>query len=388
MSLDELEEVYLTVGTPSRRKQKSLAENVNGRDHKEIGVTRPILGEKGLGRLSVMRLGSIVHIHSSKKCEQNYNELDIDWRLFSDNSDAPLESIEVEPYYGVKKAKIEESGTTITVYGLNTIWTVDLLQTVAKEQLSKFVDPFAKRNRDFISLWFNDEPVVIPNINKLLFENAHAFCKARLDIMDDGAILSGFIDYRLYKKDKGFSISAEHLLSIGETSQKEIASLGPFEVQFYWFNNRIVKAIDGIGKIKDVRDLIKDWAGGLMVYRDGFRIFPYGGFEDDWLKLDDTAFSSGGYKVNRRQVVGKVDITSLSNPKLVDQTNREGLRDSPEKQLLIRLLQHVMWTEFKAFLESVEKDRLTNEPISLDEIEERMANNEQKLNDSLNLLML
>ena len=47
MSLDDLEDIYLTIGTRSRRRQRES----------NIKSNRPILGEKGLGRLSVMRLG-------------------------------------------------------------------------------------------------------------------------------------------------------------------------------------------------------------------------------------------------------------------------------------------------------------------------------------------
>src|SRR5207253_9585898 len=65
-----------------------------------------------------------------------------------------------------------------------------------------------------------------------------------------------------------------------------------------------------------------------------FRVNPYGDPEDDWLDLDRRALASAGYKVNRRQIIGKVEISSILNPGLVDQTNREGIRDSEEKQAL------------------------------------------------------
>lgn len=387
MSLSDLADIYLTVGTSFRRNEKKLPENIHGKEHKELGVKRPILGEKGLGRLSVMRLGDMVTVKSTKKGEPKYNLLQIDWTDFSRRAEELLSDIDIEPYTGEKKSDKNESGTTITIYKLNTNWTEDLFKNVARHQLSKFIDPFSKKNRNFIELWFNKEPIVTTNINKLLFDNAHAKCSARLEFINRKPVLVGNVDYMLFNKNKQFELFGDHLESASGGDEDTLKQLGPFKLEFYWFNNRIVKAIDGIGKLQDVRDLIKEWAGGVMVYRDGFRIFPYGGFEDDWLKLDDTAFSSGGYKVNRRQVVGKVDISAMDNPRLVDQTNREGLRDCSEKQLLIKLLQYIMWTEFKAFLQQVEKDRLTNDPIDLDEIEERMINNEQKLTDSLDLLV-
>ena len=74
-----------------------------------------------------------------------------------------------------------------------------------------------------------------------------------------------------------------------------------------------------------------------MLFRDGFRVFPYGNSDDDWLDLDRKALASSGYKVNRKQIIGQVKITMSGNPCLIDQTNREGLRDCLEKEALVNL---------------------------------------------------
>ncbi|MBD2704939.1 sensor histidine kinase [Spirosoma sp. BT702] len=398
MSLEELDSIYLTIGTRSRQKQRQIA-TVN---------SRPILGEKGIGRLSVMRLGDGLKIVTTKSGELTNNELNIDWSIFSHNSDDLLETIEVAPNQGTQKEDPNSSGSRIYIYKLNTDWTADVLQTIANEQLSKFIDPFQKLHRSFIKLWFNTEPIIIPTLTKLLFENYHAYVEGQLTVTNGVPILSGSIDYDLYQKKKTFSLEGTHLASVikpleirrsgkrdsrlagtlvNKTTLDTLVNLGSFSYKFYWFNNRIVKEIEGIGKIKQVRDLIKAWAGGLMVYRDGFRVFPYGSLEDDWLQLDPIAFGAGGYKVNRRQVIGKVDISSQKNPSLIDQTNREGLRDCPEKGALIQLLQYVLWDQFRTLLDAAEDERLTNTPLNLEELEARLERNEQKLHDNLEILL-
>lgn len=65
--------------------------------------------------------------------------------------------------------------------------------------------------------------------------------------------------------------------------------------------------------------------------------------------------ASPGYKVNRAQIIGQIVIFSARNPALVDQTNREGLRDSVEKSALVSLLRHVIETEFRQFLNETDK---------------------------------
>ena len=103
-----------------------------------------------------------------------------------------------------------------------------------------------------------------------------------------------------------------HLLAIaGVSSPAVLLSLGPFQMQMFWFNRRILTAVEGIGELQAVRERVAQWSGGLMVYRDGFRVYPYGGPDDDWLDLDRKAFATSGFKVNRAQIVGKVDISTL-----------------------------------------------------------------------------
>ena len=47
-----------------------------------------------------------------------------------------------------------------------------------------------------------------------------------------------------------------------------------------------------------------------MVFRDFFRISPYGGQDDDWLELDKKALAAKSYKVNRSQIIGQVSLSS------------------------------------------------------------------------------
>jgi signal transduction histidine kinase len=382
MSLAELEEIYLTIGTRSRQKERQLKLSTT-----QNKLDRPLLGEKGIGRLSVMRLGDGLKVKTSKTGEKNFNLLEIDWSLFSHNSDTLIESIDIKPTVGKQKKEASISGTTIYIFKLHTNWSYELVETIVKEQLSKFIDPFGKTYRDFFTIWFNKRPVVVRNLDKILFQKAHAFVEAQFFIKNHVPILSGSIDYSLYKKQKTFSVEGTHLNSIVAVTDETLNNLGPFTIQFYWFNNQIVKEIEGIGNSKQVKKLIESWAGGLMVFRDGFRVNPYGSLDDDWLKLDPKAFGSPGHKVNRRQIIGKVDISSKANPALLDQTNRQGLRDCPEKEALIKILQYILWSEFRTLLDKVADDRITNEPMDLDDIELRLEQSEQKLTNSLNSII-
>jgi signal transduction histidine kinase len=386
MSLHDLEDIYLTIGTRNRRKQRDLTTtDVSAED-----AMRPILGEKGLGRLSVMRLGEGLVVETTRADELYYNLLEIDWTAFSHDSDALLESITVEPRQGRLKDKPSAQGTSIRIYDLRAVWSKDKVEEISREQLSRFIDPFSRTNRDFIALWFNKQPIILTGIDKILFNNAHAFVKSELVFDAAGTpSLIGEIHYKTYDRHKTFTLTGTHLATVikADNPTELLRSLGPFSAELHWYNRQLLTKSAGVVDAKYIKELVATWGGGLMVYRDGFRVNPYGGPNDDWLNLDPTALASPGYKLNRRQVVGKVDITSRGNPALLDQTNREGLRDNPEKQALISLLQYFIWKELKLFLDAIKEDEQANlAALSLGEIEKRIYLGQHKVREALKYL--
>jgi signal transduction histidine kinase len=372
MSLADLEDIYLTIGTRNRVKEREESNTSK----------RPILGEKGLGRLSVMRLGEGLKVETTKEGERYFNELEIDWSIFSHDSDALLETVTVTPKRGALKKDSSLKGTSIIIFDLKTDWTLEKLFEVAQSQLGRFIDPFSKKNRDFIALSFNRKPIILEEIDRILFHYAHATVKANLHFERGNPVFSGKVDYKTYKRDKTFSVSGTHLASMLKDSRyKELLNdLGPFSVELFWYNRRLLtKNQIGIEAPK-IKELVDDWGGGLMVYRDGFRVNPYGGPGDDWLSLDPTALASPGYKLNRKQIVGKVDIASMGNPNLLDQTNREGLRENPEKNALVVLLQYMIWKELKPFLDEIKRIEDENlAALSLSEIEKRIETGQQQV---------
>ncbi|MDA7979454.1 MAG: HAMP domain-containing histidine kinase [Pirellulales bacterium] len=363
MSLKHLKDVYLVLGTRDRLKQKQ----------EQAGKGPPVLGEKGIGRLSVMRLGERLSVRTTTDRDSYWNCLDINWRWFSHDSDELLEDIEIDPTRGRKKRSSDKSGTRILISGLRRNWRRRSLEEIASEDVSRFMDPFLRKSMFPISLRYNEEPVSIPRLDKILFEHAHAEVKVSFDCRGRELQLRGHVNYLLRRREHTFCLTDEDLTSVTNASIKSLKSLGGFSAHFYWFNRRILTAIEGIGDRKRVLSLVKDWSGGLMVFRDGFRVLPYGSADDDWLDLDRRALASPGYKVNRAQLIGKVEIGSIENPALTDQTNREGLRDCKQKRILQALLRHVLETQFRAFLNQADKEVQSRVDVTFDDIQERMS---------------
>lgn len=381
MSLADLKDVYLTVGTPNRfLEKKANTDN-----------SRKIQGEKGLGRLSAMRLGEILKVETTRAKETHWNLLRIDWKRFGENLEEMLSDIKVTPQEGEEKDKPSISGTTITIYDLRAQWDSKRLRDYADESLNRITDPFSKKPLFKVNLHFNDTPIFAEAMDTDYLKMAHAKVSAEF-IVEGTALkpeltLRGVVDYKVGDQVRTNTFNIDdltHLLATAGVSAGAGWNLGSFSMRGYWFNRQALRQVKPNGPL--IVKWVNAWAGGLMLFRDGFRVHPYGGPDDDWLDLDRKALASGGYKMNRRQIVGKVDIKNADNPRLIDQTNREGLRDCPEKTALTALLKHILEVQMRAFMNEIEKERRRALDLNIEELTARAAEEREKLEKNFTLL--
>lgn len=93
--------------------------------------------------------------------------------------------------------------------------------------------------------------------------------------------------------------------------------------------------------LKDIRSDL-DRAAGINIYRDGFRVLPYGEPRNDWLQLDSRRVQNPTMRLSNNQIVGYVLISADDNPLLRDQSNREGLIEGPAFDDLRQLVRTVL----------------------------------------------
>ena len=396
MTARELQDVFLTIGTRSRR-----AEKVNQRGS-FVDSRRTILGDKGVGRLSAMRLGEHMVVVTSRSGDVYQNVLDIDWRRFSHESTDMIEDVDIYPRRGKRKEDPSGKGTDILIRGLRRDWDEGIFKRMVEGQFKRILDPFpTSRGRpgwrdpnELFRLRFNGSRHELPEIPTWLLGQAHAVVTAHYEILRDGTPrLRGEIDYKLRGREAQFERIEAELMSLTDpiddreirTGPRTLRELGPFSVRFYWFNRRLLKEIPGIGKRSEVLATVNSWAGGLMVFRDFFRINPYGGQDDDWLELDKKALAAPAYKVNRSQIVGQVSLTSR-NFRLGEQTNREGLVDNEYKQILVGILRHIIITEFRTFITKVDKERKLSDDTTTDDLDQRIEETTSRIETQIRRL--
>ena len=76
--------------------------------------------------------------------------------------------------------------------------------------------------------------------------------------------------------------------------------------------------------IRAARQILTD-AAGIAIFRNGFRIRPYGEPDHDWLELERQRVQNPSRKLGLSQVSGRVDIESERTSHLIERSSREGL---------------------------------------------------------------
>jgi signal transduction histidine kinase len=392
MTATDLQTKYLVIGTPSRKKQIDLAEaEFSARGTTTNVPATPYLGEKGVGRLSAMRLGWMLHLQTATERDKALNELDIDWRQF-ENLDLEVQDIKITPTIGPAKPTREWRGTTVKISGLNGNWTPQRIRDVATTELAKLSDPFSFGKRRFrVVIYFNGDRIAIPRLDTVILSAAHATVKASYKIIRGTPSLDVYMTFKGPERteDKHLHFARVDLATLTDELTEGIPryalrTVGPFEYEGYWFNRQKLRGIDSIGNMEAVRKLQALWSG-IMLFRDGYRVLPYGEDKDDWLDLDRKALASPGYKLNKAQFIGRVQISRLGNPELIDQTNREGLKETPEKFVFVELLKYITQHLLRNFMNDVEKSQKRVE-IDIAQVESEIDSLESRARQAFRIL--
>lgn len=396
MSLESLDQNFLTIGTPHR---------ANERLEDEFERDQPILGEKGIGRLSSMRLGEKLELSTFTLNDRFESVLNVDWKALGENLDLDLDNFGVQPEKGVQKKLGKKQGTLIRISDLRSDWSRQRVTQVSRSELSKLQDPFdADGDILDIRMSFNGQEIeVIQEMNTEWLSEWHGYFDIKFHYEGKGPkkrpVISGTVKFKPPMKDgldeeialdqaevhtagyELFSVLADAdqpIYKDGENAPARYAgiqSLGEFSAEGYWYNRQRKRRELPKEKYDEFNDWLAQWAGGLLMYRDGFRVYPYADPDDDWLHLDQRALKQKSFKLNRGQFVGCVKISSRDNPNLKDQTNRQGLCDSPEQKKLVQCLQYVIWKELGALVKKYEVKSASRAIGTIKEIDGKVKKN-------------
>ena len=281
---------------------------------------RRVLGEKGVGRFAVDKLAR--HLELASQCQGSEDKLQayFDWDAFDDEH-RMLSTIKCK-WELIPDSSRKSHGMVLHLRGVRTRWTERMFRRLSL-RLSRLLSPF-RGQHDFRILLQSDEfPDYSGDLRSEILDGAPHGIDASFD---------GVSTVRICSKDG--SPFDQPWNGPGNLS------CGPVRIRLFAFDLE-GEALARLGPRLEVRAWLREWTG-ISIYRDGFRLWPYGEPHDDWLRLDQRRVNVPVVRLSNNQIVGFVEILRDRNPQLTDQTNREGLVNNRAFQDLRRLMYHVL----------------------------------------------
>lgn len=372
MSEKDILDKWFVLGTDSKARNEKIQPLFDLK-------RRTPMGEKGIGRLSVSYLGSQM-LMISKKIDKKANALLMDWRVL-DNYDFFLEDLNIPMFSFDSQNEFKNKITSA-----NLEFELNLEEQKWKEQ-QNYRDTILKDWKSFeIPKFLDDEIIekfcksefhgtffIIFTPHEQLLELSE---KDRVSLKKDNsftylrASLSG-LHNDLKNKNKDFNTSfliydasgkynviddfftteemqnSDHWLS-GEFDENGFFSgeikvfnrrekytfkpnrppgktpYGPFSIQWGSFEGDPKSSLLNSEEFTNINKKL-DAFGGLYVYRDDFRVLPYGRTEHDFLEFEKRrSLHAGTYFFSHRRFIGYIDLSREKNPSLTDKAGREG----------------------------------------------------------------
>lgn len=286
-------------------------------------------GKKGIGRFATQRLGGKLTITTQTKTSTVALKIEIDWSHFNIDQNLIVIANSI-----VEVPKEREKGTTLTISNLRETWTDAAIRRVYKYSID-VIQPFPLSKTDELK---QEENLVDALISDPGFEiRCWQSINGGLDEVADNdtmifehalAEISGSVD------EDGYGSWDIESVKLGLFDHSDISSDSKREgLPYYHIKNVKFKAYYFIYNIGMIPKMVSGYiqqkaneAGGFRLYRNGFRVLPYGEPQNDWLGLDES--------VRRRVILpshgnnnffGFVEITDPKNVIFHELSSREGL---------------------------------------------------------------
>jgi signal transduction histidine kinase len=276
MTLDEVKSYWMRIGTTN--KVDNPVSKIFGRRK---------TGAKGVGRFACRRLGlnlkltTTAHVEPIAHSRRTNTREKFQTTVVTFNWDQFIPGITVEEvisegYTGTSNTGV--TGTRLEIWGAHTNeWTRSGLDYLQRQLGILSTNMGVKRQGYDEDMGFN------VHLNTPLFEGR--VVDVRKDVLDAGwGTVTAYVD------DKGHAICT--LNAFGISGQKRIKSKLKFNeisgaslsIGIFPLEKNQFRKPEILSKYA-AQSIVADW-GGVHVRYNGFRVYPYGDSEDDWLRIE------------------------------------------------------------------------------------------------------
>ena len=352
MTKGVIEDVWCLVATPFKKDNPIVRRGEK---------TRRVAGEKGLGRLSVARLGDRLHMLTQGSGSICW-EVAVNWTDISSGNDISTSFANCREY--PVDSPFTKSGTRLQIYGLKGKWDENRISDL-EENLARLISPFSDFGDFNIFLCRPGES----EIEEVRIEAPEFLSKPKYAIAGEvdkrGSIKCTYCFAPIRdskKRNRPLKLTWDQVFhSIQDPARapfdKDKPHCGPFSFEIRAWDIGPDDTQEMAEKFSfqksQVRKSIRAHKG-ISVYRDRVLVLPKSDNARDWLGLDLRRVSKVGTRLSTNQLVGYVSISAGQNPNINDTSDRERLASTLEVAEFEELLMAII-----ALLENErEKDRV------------------------------
>jgi signal transduction histidine kinase len=327
MNLDQLSKGFMTISSTDKM-HNPRSERFN----------RSRAGKKGIGRFATQRLGTKLTITTQRLEDDFALQLIIDWNHYEVDQD--ITSVQ---NVLTQVEKLRPEGTELFIEGLRETWSNASIKRVYR-YVSELFQPdylstdsqsagLANRNDETFKVYFeeinNGVKYEVANPQNMLFDRAIATIEGYVDSHGDG--FYGVSSTSLSIDDYAVPISSKK-------NDGKYEYLRNVHFKAYYFIYNRTEYYTNISKLelKTIQNLSDEY-GGIRLYRNGFRVLPYGEPTDDWLGLDIRYSGEAGttnIPFSNKNLFGFVEIIDSGGENFEETASREGLLLNPASEEL------------------------------------------------------
>ena len=316
MEFIDIRDKWMVIGTSSKRKEPYSPTPFN----------RRCVGEKGIGRFAVDKLGNKVNIITKRTGNTQKLNVEIDWNKYETSNvnlqDEIVLFTDIENQYRYENANETEQGTILEISGIREIWTVNDINRLYKE-LTKLVSPFYPLN---------------PPFDIYITANEYVAYTYKEELKAGNIVKVDTIKYASHEASISFDNQNHTQETLyfdkieGAIKKKIIpfCSFGGVSIKLYYFDESAKRQYKAKYKNDDTK------IDGAKIYRNGLITTPFAEFEEhsdkkrDILGIDKRLWRDIFNRLGTRDFIGIIDITNEGNPKILETTNRQDFVDNQE----------------------------------------------------------
>lgn len=331
MSLSDLKDKWLFLGFSAKKNGTEDEVNDKQKSYRDK-IRRFYAGAKGVGRFSCDRLGRLLTITTKTRDSLLAEQILVDWANFEVDQKIEFGNVDVEHRtlnVGNVFPNQESHGTIIEIEDLHdeeTPWTRKHILEL-KRSLQKLINPYSETN-DFVI------EIICERERKMDFQKLQDGVGFDRDIVN-GPLKNSITEILKLKTTQiDVKISDGFVYTTLTDRGVDIYRIREHNIHFPLIKNATVSLsfLNRAAKYNFTRLMGIDSInfGSVFLFRNGFRILPFGETGDDSWGIDFRAQQGRARYLGSRDLMGRVDVTVEDVNELKEASSRDsGLIDTP-----------------------------------------------------------